>query len=96
MQNMNIEHLFEGDGSSYRMDVFLISDRPLIFRYQFQKKTDNTWENVAFDDREYDDPSGLGSKDERIAPLLKSEAPLMANEFLEYLQKKAARKKKKK
>ena len=96
MQNMNIEHEFQGDGSSYRLDVFLISDKPLVFRYQFQKKVDGDWENVAFDDREYDDPSGLGSKDERIQPLLTSEAPLMANEFLEYLQKKAARKKKKK
>ena len=96
MQNMNIEHPFEGDGATYRMDVFLISDRPLIFRYQFQKKVEGAWENAAFDDREYDDPSGLGSKDERILPLLKSEAPLTANEFLEYLQKQAARKKKKK
>jgi hypothetical protein len=96
MQNMNIEHEFQGDGTSYRMDVFHVSDHPLVFRYQFQKKVEGEWENTAFDDREYDDPSGLGVKDARILPLLKTEAPLMANEFLEYLQKKAARKKKKK
>ena len=96
MQNMNIDHPFEDAGAQYRTDILLISDRPLIFRYQFQKKVDNAWENIAYDDREYDDPSGLGSKDERILPLLKSEAPLMAKEFLEFLQKKAARKKKKK
>ncbi|MGN6368489.1 MAG: hypothetical protein ACTHN5_09530 [Phycisphaerae bacterium] len=96
MQNMNIEHNFEDAGTSYRMDILHVSDKPLVFRYQFQKKVDGQWENVAYDDREYDDPSGLGVKDDRIPALLQSEAPLMANEFLEYLRKKAARKKKKK
>ena len=37
MQNMNIEHRFEDAGTQYHMDIFLISDRPLIFRYQFQE-----------------------------------------------------------
>jgi hypothetical protein len=93
---MEVQHEFEGDGMAYRMDVYHVSDRPLVFRYQFQRRDGETWANVAYDDREYDDPSGLGVEDERILPLLRTEAPLMAKEFLEYLQKQAAKGKRKK
>ena len=96
MKKMEVEHAFEGDGVDYRMDIYHVSDRPLVFRYQFQQREGAGWENLAYDDREYDDPSGLGVKDERIVPLLKTEAPLMAREFLEYLQKKAKKGRKKK
>ncbi|HUO10047.1 MAG TPA: hypothetical protein VM008_17205 [Phycisphaerae bacterium] len=96
MKRMKVDHEFEANGVGYRMDVFHLSDQPLVFRYQFQRRDGDAWENVAYDDREYDDPSGLGVRDERIVPLLKTEAPLMAREFLEYMQKKATKKSRKK
>jgi hypothetical protein len=96
VNKMEVEHQFDGNGVEYRMDVYHVSDRPLVFRYQFQRREGNAWENIAFDDREYDDPSGLGVKDERILPLLKAEAPLMAREFLEYLEKRTKRGQRKK
>ena len=96
MEKVDATHNFEADGVSYRMDVYLISGKPLVFRHEFSREdAAEGWVKVASDDREYDDPEGKGGKDEGMIQLLRREGPLMAREFLEYLQKQAKKKRKK-
>jgi hypothetical protein len=96
MEKVDATHEFEADGLRYRMDVFLISGHPLVFRHEFSKRDDNgEWSHVASDDREYGDPEGNGGKDAAMIELLRREGPLMAREFLEYLDKNAKKKRKK-
>lgn len=94
MDKVDASYEFEADGVAYRTEVFLVSDSPLVYRHEFSKKDPGgEWAHVAFDDREYDDPAGKGGKNPEMIQLLQREAPLMAQEFVEYLQKKSKKKK---